>query len=174
MPKIIEHAKERLLEEAREMLFSQGYRRLNIRDVAKRCRMATGTVYNYFPSKEVLTAQIILEDWTKALSQMRRAAQAGDRMAGLRGVYQELAAFQEKYRPIFGESESAAVFSHYAQWHARLREQVAQALDATGERAIPEPERTAAAQLYLTGTTEGWDFPVQEKLIKKFLQEKGE
>lgn len=54
MPKIIENLESRLIEEAKKQIEESGYEAVTIRSVARACGVGVGTVYNYFPSKEVL------------------------------------------------------------------------------------------------------------------------
>ena len=56
MPKIIENVREMLLHEARRQAEAYGYSSVTVRSVAKECGIGTGTVYNYFPSKDMLSA----------------------------------------------------------------------------------------------------------------------
>lgn len=63
MPKIIEDPTEIILEEARKILFAEGYEGLNMRIIAKNCGIATGTIYNYFPKKDDLIAQMMMAHW---------------------------------------------------------------------------------------------------------------
>ena len=106
MPKLIQNLRERLLESAKSILLRQGYDRLTIRAVAGACGVAVGTVYNYFPSKEVLVASVMLEDWQTALARMREgAAKASCAVEGLHSVFQAIATFARLY---------AGVWSQYA------------------------------------------------------------
>ena len=63
MPKIIINAREEILKEAKRQLLENGYSATTIRSVAKATGIATGTVYNYFPSKDMLLASFMMEDW---------------------------------------------------------------------------------------------------------------
>jgi AcrR family transcriptional regulator len=71
MPKKLENVRELLLLEARRQAEENGYGAVTVRSVAKECGIGLGTVYNYFPSKDMLIASFILEDWEKSLSVMR-------------------------------------------------------------------------------------------------------
>ena len=56
MPKIIENLREQLLSEAKKQVKERGYAATTVRSVAKACGLGTGTVYNYFKSKDMLIA----------------------------------------------------------------------------------------------------------------------
>lgn len=99
IPKIIEGLQPALIKEARSMLLEDGGRALTIRNVAARCHVAVGTVYNYFGSKDELMAHVMLEDWRSALAAMHGAArEAPDVLAGLRSAYDILCGFADMYR----------------------------------------------------------------------------
>ena len=98
MPKRIENLREHLLQHAAQLLREQGYDALAIRRVAAACNVAVGTVYNYFPSKDMLAANVMLRDWMQALDDMRRESGAAESaLEGLRAVYAAIAAFAKRY-----------------------------------------------------------------------------
>ena len=74
MPKIIEDVRLTILREARPILLTLGYDRLNLRGVAKASGIAVSTVYNYFDSKDALVRAIFEEDWQPMLVQLRTFA----------------------------------------------------------------------------------------------------
>lgn len=65
-----------LLELAREIATEQGPDALNIRALAKRAGVASGTVYNYFEGKDDILLAITEEYWRKALMELRNEIQA--------------------------------------------------------------------------------------------------
>jgi len=65
MPKVIENLKETIILEAKNILLTQGFKDLSIREIAKICNIGTGTFYNYFSTKDNLVAEIFREDWRK-------------------------------------------------------------------------------------------------------------
>ena len=104
MPKIIEHLRCDLLRCARDILQNEGYGALTMRRVAGSCNIALGTIYNYFPSKEVLSAAVMLEDWQTALQQLRgRCSQAASPLQAMRFVYDCVADFSAVYRNVWDE-----------------------------------------------------------------------
>lgn len=126
MPKIIDDLRGSFLREARSMLQQDGGRTMTIRNVAARCHVAVGTVYNYFKSKDELMAHVMLEDWQCAMEDMRRAAEeAPDVLTGLQGVYDALAAFADLYREAWSnEALSSDAYFNISQRHELLIRQL--------------------------------------------------
>ncbi len=54
--------RERILDVAFDLFSRHGFRKTTINQIAQEAEMGTGTVYNYFPSKEHLLAAIIREN----------------------------------------------------------------------------------------------------------------
>ena len=87
MPKAIEDLHNTILREARPILLEHGYEQLTIRNVARICDVAVGTVYRYFDSKDALVAEIMHSDWDPALERMRDAGMTVDTpIEGLRVI----------------------------------------------------------------------------------------
>lgn len=71
VPKIIEDLHDRILAQAEKELFEKGYSSMTMRGVAEGCGIAVGTVYNYYKSKDVLVAQIMLRDWVRIMNTVK-------------------------------------------------------------------------------------------------------
>jgi AcrR family transcriptional regulator len=56
-----EDRKEQILAAAREVFFEEGIRRATVDAIAVRAEVAKGTVYLYFPTKETILANLLLE-----------------------------------------------------------------------------------------------------------------
>jgi AcrR family transcriptional regulator len=56
-------SKEAILKASKEIATAKGLQALNMRDVAKHCNVAVGSVYNYFPSKADLAAETVEDIW---------------------------------------------------------------------------------------------------------------
>ncbi|MDF2616632.1 MAG: transcriptional regulator, TetR family [Sedimentibacter sp.] len=56
-------SKEAILKISKEISTTKGLQALNMRDVAKHCNVAVGSVYNYFPSKADLAAATVEDIW---------------------------------------------------------------------------------------------------------------
>lgn len=82
MPKVIAQLRGDILSNARQILFSEGYDTFTMRSVTAACHVAVGTVYNYFPSKVMVVAEVILEDWKAALLRMDTIVGGRDNAGG--------------------------------------------------------------------------------------------
>ena len=57
-----EQTRERILSASRKLFLNKGLERTTTRDIAGEAGIASGTLFNYFPSKEVLAMTIVAED----------------------------------------------------------------------------------------------------------------
>ena len=168
MPKIIPDLPEKLIEETRRQVMEVGYSALNIRDIARNCGVGVGTVYNYFPSKDALIAQFLLQDWKESLERIHQAVgESRDAEAVFSAIYGELAAFYGRYADLFRAAESV-VPAPPRKYHEILRGQIAQVL-----RPLCREDFTAdfSAEAILTWTVAGKPFEQIFGLLKKVIAE---
>ncbi len=126
MPKIIENLRENIIEEAQKQLHENGYAKMTIRSVASALGIGTGTMYNYFKSKDVLISTFMLEDWHKCTAKMR-SIKVEDKMEFLEKIYESLKVFVDKYRYIFEDEDAkASFFAVFSQRHIQLRGVIAE------------------------------------------------
>ena len=98
MPKVIENIKENILAEAkRQILSDDGYDAMTIRKVADACNIAVGTVYNYFPSKESMAANVMLIDWNRLVSEAGPMLKKADPSSGVKTVFNVIRDFSSIY-----------------------------------------------------------------------------
>jgi AcrR family transcriptional regulator len=94
MPKIIDHDQYRkeLLSQCFDLFAAKGYAAITMRQIAKGLRVSTGTLYHYFPSKEMLFEQMVREmagqDIRNALVEIQAKESTIDR---LEAVFQFIA-----------------------------------------------------------------------------------
>ena len=104
MPKIIENLEENILSTAKEQLFTKGYSNMTMRGVADGCGIAVGTVYNYYKSKDVLVAQIMLKDWKEILANVKSGCEASiDIHEGFKIMYDGIASFVDLYDVVWSQ-----------------------------------------------------------------------
>lgn len=61
-------SKESILAACKDIVAESGMAALNMRNVAKKCGVAVGSVYNYFPSKDDLTIAAVESIWSEIIS----------------------------------------------------------------------------------------------------------
>ena len=173
MPKLIENVSQQLLAEARRQVAQQGYAKTTVRSVAGACGIAVGTVYNYFPSKEILIASFVAEDWRKALADIRK--QGGETAESrLRAVYDGLLAFAEKHHDLFADPDAAkAVSGALLPRHLQLREQLAELIEPVAPSGDGFTARFIAEAL-LTWTISNTPFERIYQELKKLISNQKE
>lgn len=99
MPKKLDNIRERAIAETKKVLEQQGYGAIAMRDIAKKCDIAVGTMYNYFPSKEYLAGCVVLEDWKIVYETMISVAASAETIhQGIRGIYELMYEFVLKHQ----------------------------------------------------------------------------
>ena len=128
MPKIIENLNDQLLCEAKRQILENGYKGTTIRSVAEACDIAIGTVYNYYKSKDMLIASVILEDWLECISVLNAQPKENKR-SFLTFIYLSLKKFQQKYIRLFSDKGAEKSFGAvFVERHRQLRSQLAGAI----------------------------------------------
>ena len=113
MPKVIENASEQIIKAGKDVLAEKGFDDFNMRDVAKKCQMAIGTLYNYFPSKDGLIAKILFLDWNEYLNEVNMDAESGDDLfTCLNLIFDDLVDFVLKYEELYKKRLEISDFSY--------------------------------------------------------------
>ncbi len=138
MPKILENIRERAIEEARRELEAEGYRAMTVRGVAARLGIGTGTLYNYFPSKEYLAADVMLEDWQKQMRVFEEQETPGDAEEVIRRLFAAVEAFTARYQRSWNQYDGVnRSDSMRRQYHTVLVRQLGGYIG----RALPQETR---------------------------------
>lgn len=130
MPKIIPNLRETILTEGKKILLEKGYAAFTVRDVAAASGIGIGTVYNYFESKEYLSALIMLGDWKKTLADLKASVRPGMAPADRAGLlFAAVRSFREVYAPVWSRYAAGADIrvGMTKQRHALLVSQLADA-----------------------------------------------
>ena len=132
MPKLYDNLRENIVSSAKEVLLKDGYEALTVRGIAGNCGIAVGTVYNYFSSKEMLAASVMLEDWLYILKRMQEScAHAVSVREGLTAVYDGLVAYTGIYHNVWsGYTFSEGAKSALGERHILLVRQLAEIIQA--------------------------------------------
>lgn len=72
-PAFVQARRQKVITQARRLLERRDYDRIQMRDVAAKAGVATGTLYRYFGSKEHLYAEV-LADWGSAVAGLHAGA----------------------------------------------------------------------------------------------------
>lgn len=70
-------SREAILTVGKEIVVSHGIQELSIREVAKRCGISVGSVYNYFDSKDDLVIATIESVWSEIMLGVTKSPNAG-------------------------------------------------------------------------------------------------
>ena len=152
--KINDELYETMLSTGRELLLGGSYKDLTIRQIAEKCDVSVGTVYNCFPSKEMLAAAIMLKDWSELREKAETETAAAKSCAeGFETVFNTVRRFVEIYQGVF--EASGVVLSMHAEQHEKLIWQLSMLirglLDRFDKKAEPDPTRFLAEVILLAG-----------------------
>ena len=94
MPKNLNNVREDILLVTRQLLKDTGYSSLSIRQIAAKCGVAAGTVYNYYSSKSEIIAEILNNEWNLMLRRIDQSTKASIKVIdNLEIMFNELAYF---------------------------------------------------------------------------------
>jgi len=106
LSRIIENPRELILNKSKEILYTDGYSALNMRNVAKACQIALGTIYNYFPTKKDLVMEMMIDYWKKyflILDSVKNSDE--DLYCKLGKIFNELSDFIKTFKEVWLKPE---------------------------------------------------------------------
>jgi AcrR family transcriptional regulator len=119
MPKIYDDLKETIIQEAKTIIVSEGYSKLNMREVAKASGIAVGTIYNYFPTKDTLISELMYLHWLEFIAEIKSVQLAeGDLFVKFRKIYSLLESFLDIFKDTWlkvNRNEKGMTKEHYKQ-----------------------------------------------------------
>ena len=140
--------RDALLNAAADLFSARGFDAVTVSDIALAADLATGTVYNYFPTKTALLMAILSADLEAMLEQIGREAASPIEalMSVFRVVDQRSRAL---WRQVVGQAmlDPAGLGRAYAEVDMRLKAEVAAALARSGPRLASEGEQQALTDL---------------------------
>ena len=123
MPKVIHGIKDSILKRASEIIELGEYDKFSIREIARDCSIAVGTLYNYFPSKDELLKAVIDSHWQAMMVNVdRKCAAATTITDGICYICEGVRQFSEKHTE-FWISTIIGTCNHSAcsEWKKTLR-----------------------------------------------------
>jgi len=175
--------REDILQAARNVFFSSGFRRATIDDVAARAEVSKGTVYLYFESKEAILAHLVLEgldilaEHLQAAYAPHKDLTAQERLRRLARAYLKFSKTHPQYfrllmafdRGQFRERVPAPLYQEVAERSASSLRWVEQALEqgqASGEFVLASPRQTAGVLwASLNGVLLLLDHPLRREIV---------
>jgi AcrR family transcriptional regulator len=80
-----ENRRKAILSAAREVFWKQGYHKATMPQVAEAAELATGTLYLYFPSKDALYVELLIEGYELLVPRLGAAARSGGDLSQVGG-----------------------------------------------------------------------------------------
>lgn len=175
MPKVIKNVRESLTAETRRQITENGYSDTSMRSVATACGIATGTVYNYFESKDALVASFMNEDWAATLESMRKKCKnAKSPLEAIGFVSSEMTEFARAHHKLFSDPQASVGYSITLQkGHAILVDQLVSIIDPLCSQystALGTNVSEFIVETMLTWTVQGKDFKEYFKVIAKIFE----
>jgi len=97
LPKILVNPREKILKEAYALLKEQGYESFSMRELASRCNIGIGTVYNYFKNKMAIVGELFNDKWKYTIE-------------GIKEIQYKEISFEEKLRFIYYKLEEFLMY----------------------------------------------------------------
>ncbi|MCQ2489073.1 MAG: TetR/AcrR family transcriptional regulator [Clostridia bacterium] len=104
MPKVIKDLDKKIIEVATKQLFEKGYAKMTMRSISDECGIAVGTLYNYYKSKDVIVADVMLVDWSSMIKSVSSSClTAASIHDAFKYLYDGVISFSDKYTPVWHE-----------------------------------------------------------------------
>ena len=125
MSKQIENAKNAIIKAAEEELHKEEGFNFSMRKIAKKCNMAVGTLYNYFPDKFSLVETILKEEWMEkyqtAYQKILGLNRIEDILSTIQSLIQE---FRKKNKSVFSSYKGEGFGGYYIRLHFAFVRQI--------------------------------------------------
>lgn len=101
-------SKEDILSVSKKIVADQGIQEINMRNVAKQCNVAVGSVYNYFPSKNDLMIATIDAIWKEIIQSISDCNLSFGFLENIENLFNAVKSGGEKY-PLFFSIHSMSI-----------------------------------------------------------------
>jgi len=164
MPKLYDDLRETIVQEAKSIIVSKGYSKLNMREVAKASGIAVGTIYNYFPTKDNLMSELMYRYWMEFIAAVQQVQDDDcDLFLKLRKIYQLLESFLDIFKDTWlklNKSQTGMTKEHYKQ-----KQEVVDLFVAAIEHAIKQHKEKAVQK----NTQEINDRELASLIVQNFM-----
>lgn len=175
MPKVIKDLRNNILSVSKDELFNKGYKELNMRNIAKRTNTAVGTIYNYFNSKEILVASIILEDWYKSIDEIKSVTdRALSIEEGLKGILKAISSFYSLYGSVFQNSGLPNIKIAYPDKYEMLNKGISEEIIKLMNKfnsSYDDFEITFIVSNIFSSVTNNWPLEQTINILNKIIKE---
>jgi AcrR family transcriptional regulator len=106
LAKMIENPKQLILNKSKEILYTEGYKKLSMRNIAKACNIAIGTIYNYYSTKKDLVIEMMTEYWEEYFCVVEKLINSNDNFyIKLNNIFNELSIFIKTFKEVWLKAE---------------------------------------------------------------------
>lgn len=149
MPKIIPNIREEILAQSAKILAEKGYKGFAAREIAKECKIAVGTLYNYFDGTDMIAAELMLNDWNATMLEMEEeAAKQTEFVEGIVTLCDLVKNFVVKYEPIWIQYRNQEKASNYVgKYRTLIRTQMSERVLILMEKTHEEKLKPLCAVL---------------------------
>ncbi len=141
--------RKRILEAAKSLFRSKGFEQATTRDIAREAHIATGTLFNYFASKEAVVVELASQGFEKAqrdfVKNRRSGAEIEEELFALVGAQLRfLRPIRKFVRPLLDSSLTPATISQANEENRSLRADLTEQFAAVlTDHGIEEPSSVA-------------------------------
>lgn len=91
--------RKRILEVSRRLFGERGFETTTTRDIANAAEIASGTLFNYFATKEAIVESLVSEAYAAALERFSKSIEAGERRSLEEELFAHVAVTLRKLHP---------------------------------------------------------------------------
>lgn len=106
LSRVIDNPRELILAKAKEIICSEGYSKLSMRTISKACNIATGTIYNYYPTKKDIVTEIMTDYWQEYYDSAQKLSATSEAFyEKLNKIFIELRSFLKTFKDVWLKPE---------------------------------------------------------------------
>ena len=106
LSRIIENPQQLILSRAKEILHNEGFKKLSMRNLSKKCGIALGTIYNYYSTKEELIIEMMSDYWKENLYVLEDILNSDDTLyIKLNEIFNKLSIFIKTFKEVWLKPE---------------------------------------------------------------------